>query len=123
MLVGCTVNVTDDIKEGLAPMKASIGFYIGGMGSQKRNFHKELMARMGYEAEAEKIQELFLSDKRAEAIAMVPDEFCDEISLVGPPERIRDRLQAWQESPVTHLLVFASRSDQLQRVADVILGA
>jgi F420-dependent oxidoreductase-like protein len=122
-MVGCTVNITDDVKEGLMPMKASLGFYIGGMGSKKRNFHKELMARMGFEAEADKIQELFFENKRAEAIAMVPDEFCDEISLVGPPERIRDRLQAWKETPVTHLLVFAQAKEQLQQVADVVLGA
>jgi hypothetical protein len=49
------------------PVKASLGFYIGGMGSKKRNFHKALMARMGYEAEAEKIQELFFEGKRKEA--------------------------------------------------------
>ena len=120
--VGATVNVTDNVPEGLLPMKSMIGFYIGGMGSRKRNFHKELMARMGFEAEAEKIQELFFEGKRPEAIAMVPDEFCDEISLVGPKERIRERLDAWRETPVTHLLVFAGDKDQLRRTAEVVLG-
>jgi len=63
------------------------------------------MSRMGFEAEAHKIQELFFEGKREEAIALVPTEFADEISLVGPKERIRDRLAAWQESPVTTIIV------------------
>ena len=75
------------------------------MGAEGANFHKELMARMGYEDEAHEIQHLFLEGKRGEAIAAVPSAFADEISLVGPPERIRDRLQAWEDSAVTTLNV------------------
>ena len=62
-------------------MKVMLGFYIGGMGAKGQNFHTKLMARMGYEEEALKIQELFFEGRRDEAIAMVPDEFADEISL------------------------------------------
>jgi F420-dependent oxidoreductase-like protein len=102
-LMGCAV--TDDIEAGLAPTKASLAFYIGGMGAKQRNFHMELMSRMGFEAEAHKIQELFFEGKREEAIPLVPTEFADEISLVGPPARIRDRLAAWDESPVTTLIL------------------
>ncbi len=119
---GVSVNVTDDVKTALMPMKATIGFYIGGMGSKKRNFHKELMARMGFEAEAEKIQELFFAGKREEAVQLVPDEFCDEISLVGPPERIKDRLAAWRDTPVTHLLFMSSDPTQIRTVAELVLG-
>ena len=93
------MNVTDDIAAGLAPVKAMLGFYIGGMGAKQRNFHKELMARMGFEAEADRIQELFFEGKRGEAIAAVPDQFADEISLVGPIERIRDRLSRLEGHP------------------------
>jgi F420-dependent oxidoreductase-like protein len=100
-----TVNIADDVQAALTPVKAMLGFYIGGMGAKKRNFHMELMARMGFEAEAHKIQDLFLEGKRAEAVAAVPDQFADEISLCGPVERIRDRLQAWKETPVTTLLL------------------
>jgi F420-dependent oxidoreductase-like protein len=119
---GVLLNVCDDVKEGLMPMKATIGFYIGGMGSKKRNFHKELMSRMGFEAEADKIQELFMEGKRGEAIAMVPDEFCDEISLVGPIDRIRDRLSAWRETPVTTLLVMTHDKSMMRTAAEVVLG-
>ena len=66
------------------------------------------MARMGFEDEAHTIQDLFFEGKRDEAIAAVPDEFADEISLVGPPARIRERLEAWRETPVTTLLVGAT---------------
>ncbi len=120
---GVTISITDDVKAGLMPMKAMLGFYIGGMGSRKRNFHKELMARMGFEAEADKIQELFFEGKREEAIAMVPDEFCDEISLVGPVERVRERLDAWRDTPVTHLLVMSHDPAQMRTIAEVVLGA
>ncbi len=99
-----------------------MGFYIGGMGSRKRNFHKELMARMGYEAEADKIQELFFEGKRGEAIQMVPDDFCDEISIVGPIDRVKDRLQAWRDTPVTHILTFGRDKEHLQTVAELVLG-
>jgi F420-dependent oxidoreductase-like protein len=120
--VGITVNVTDDVKAGLAPVKAMLGFYIGGMGAKSKNFHKELMSRMGFEAEADKIQELFFAGDRAGAIAAVPDQFADEIALVGPVERIRERLAAFDKTPVTTLLVFGRDAAQLRQVAEVVLN-
>jgi F420-dependent oxidoreductase-like protein len=119
---GVQISVNDDVSAALAPMKATLGFYIGGMGAKKRNFHKELMARMGFEAEAEKIQQLFFEGKRAEAIATVPDAFADEISLVGPVARIKERLEAWKDTPVTTLLVMGHDRAQLQQVAELVLG-
>jgi F420-dependent oxidoreductase-like protein len=116
------VSVNDDVVSALLPVKAALGFYIGGMGAKKRNFHKELMSRMGFEAEANKIQELFFEGKRDEAIAAVPDRFADEISLVGPKERIRDRLQAWRETPITSLLVAGHDRSTLRTVAELVLG-
>jgi len=118
---GLAVNITNDIPAGLAPVKAMLGFYIGGMGAKQHNFHKELMARMGFEAEANRIQELFFAGKRGEAIAAVPDAFADEISLVGSIERIRDRLSAWKGTPVTTLLVSAQDPQVLRRVAELVL--
>ena len=116
------VNVTDDIEAGLLPIKMSIALYIGGMGAKGKNFHTELMARMGFENEAKKIQNLFLEGKREEAIAAVPSDFCDEISLVGPADRIRDRLQAFEDSPITMLNIAARTSHELREVSEIILG-
>jgi F420-dependent oxidoreductase-like protein len=115
-------SVNDDVEAALLPVKAMLGFYIGGMGAKKRNFHKELMARMGFESEAEKIQQLFFEGKRDEAIAAVPHAFADEISLVGSPERIRDRLKAWEETPVTTLLFMSYDRTFLAKAAEIVLG-
>jgi alkanesulfonate monooxygenase SsuD/methylene tetrahydromethanopterin reductase-like flavin-dependent oxidoreductase (luciferase family) len=117
---GVLVNIQDDMEAALYPVKAMLGFYIGGMGSKKRNFHKELMARMGFEAEAEQIQELFFDGKRDEAIAAVPSQFADEISLCGPLARIREKLEDWRRSPVTSLLIFGDRA-VLRQMAELAL--
>jgi F420-dependent oxidoreductase-like protein len=117
----CNVIVTDDIESALMPSKASLGFYIGGMGAEGANFHKNLMARMGYEEQANAIQRLFLEGKRDEAIATVPSAFADEISLVGPAERIRDRLQMWEDSPVTMLNVAVPDVATMRRIAELVL--
>ena len=118
---GVTVIVADDIERARMPVKAHLSLYIGGMGAKKRNFHQELMGRMGFAEEAQKIQDLFLDGKRAEAVAAVPTEFADEISLVGPVERIKDRLQAWHETPVTTLLVTNRDAKTLQTMAELVL--
>jgi F420-dependent oxidoreductase-like protein len=115
-------TITDDVQQGLWPVKASLGFYIGGMGAKGQNYHTKLMARMGFEEEAYKIQDLFFEGKRDEAIAAVPDDFADEISIVGPPSRIKQRLEAWRSSPVTTLLVGARDAEQMKQIADLVKG-
>ncbi|MEU0677472.1 LLM class F420-dependent oxidoreductase [Streptomyces sp. NPDC006172] len=111
--------VCDDVAAGLLPVKAMLGFYIGGMGHATRNFHADLMARMGYEEEARRVQELFLAGRREEAVLTVPDAFADEISLVGPRERIAERLQTWRKGPVTDLLVVAPDPHTLRVLAEL----
>ncbi|MFD5338802.1 LLM class F420-dependent oxidoreductase [Streptomyces hawaiiensis] len=112
-------RVCDDVAEGLLPVKAMLGFYIGGMGHAARNFHADLMARMGYAAEARRIQELFLAGRREEAVLAVPDAFADEISLVGPRERIAQRLELWRKGPVTDLLVLSPDPHTLRVLAEL----
>jgi alkanesulfonate monooxygenase SsuD/methylene tetrahydromethanopterin reductase-like flavin-dependent oxidoreductase (luciferase family) len=102
-VMGC--RIVDDIEDALMPTKAALAFYIGGMGARSRNFHMELMSRMGFEAEAHKIQDLFFEGRRDEAIPLVPTQFADEISLVGSKARIRERLDAWRDSPVTTIIL------------------
>lgn len=115
-------TITDDVSAALWPVRGSLGFYIGGMGAAGQNYHTKLMARMGYEEQAYKIQELFFAGKRDEAIAAVPEEFADEISLVGPPSRIKERLAAWEASPVTSLMVHARSEEQLAAIRDIVHG-
>ena len=117
---GAVVSINDNLDEALYPVKAMLGFYIGGMGSKQRNFHKELMARMGFEAEAQLIQDLFFEGKRDEAIDSVPTRFADEISLCGPRERIVEKLDDWRNSPVTSLL-FHGDVGLLREMAEIAL--
>ncbi|MEH0633309.1 LLM class F420-dependent oxidoreductase [Streptomyces bottropensis] len=112
-------KVCEDVAEGLLPVKAMLGFYIGGMGHAKRNFHADLMARMGYEEEARRIQRLFLDGRREEAVLAVPDAFADEISLVGPRTRIAERLESWRKGPVTDLLVLSPDPHTLRVLAEL----
>ncbi|WP_240501759.1 LLM class flavin-dependent oxidoreductase, partial [Streptomyces neyagawaensis] len=112
-------QLCDDVAEGLLPVKIMLGFYIGGMGHAKRNFHADLMARMGYEEEARRIQALFLDGRREEAVLAVPDAFADEISLVGPRERIAERLEVWRKGPVTDLLVVSPDLPTLRVLAEL----
>ncbi|MEU8567564.1 LLM class F420-dependent oxidoreductase [Streptomyces pathocidini] len=112
-------RLCEDVAEGLLPVKAMLGFYIGGMGHAARNFHADLMARMGLESAARRIQELFLAGRRAEAVQAVPDAFADEISLVGPRARIAERLALWRKGPVTDLLVTAPDLPTLRALAEL----
>jgi F420-dependent oxidoreductase-like protein len=91
------VSMGDDLAKCRDALRPGLAFYIGGMGAREANFYNDLTKRIGYEAAATEIQNLFLAGKRSEAAAAVPDALIDEISLVGPPDRICDRLQAWQD--------------------------
>lgn len=122
IMQGVSVIVNDDVEEALVPLKHSLALYIGGMGAKSRNFHNELVKRMGFEEAAEKIQDLYLDGKKDEAARAVPTELADEISLVGSVDRIRDRLQAWKETPVTSLLVSSRSMTELRTFADLVLG-
>ncbi len=117
--VNVAVHVDDDLARALLPIKATLGFYIGGMGAKSRNFHTELMGRMGFAEQAHQIQELFFAGRREEAILAVPDQFADEISLCGPPARIAERLEAWRATPVTTLLVGSADPTVLRLLADL----
>jgi F420-dependent oxidoreductase-like protein len=122
----CSFAVTDDdrpdtIEAALATTRAMLAFYIGGMGAKGQNYHTKLAARMGLGEAAERIQDLFFDGKRDEAIAEVPVSFADEISLVGTPARIRDRVAAWKESAVTEILIHAGSTDTLRQAAETIL--
>jgi F420-dependent oxidoreductase-like protein len=118
---GVQVHVCDDVQEGIELLKPYYAFYVGGMGARGKNFYNDLVARFGYEAEARRVQELFLDGKQRDAAAALPDAFVDEVALVGPRERIRDRLDAWRESGATTLLVHSRDPVSIRALAELVL--
>ncbi|MEC9347271.1 MAG: LLM class F420-dependent oxidoreductase [Pseudomonadota bacterium] len=114
--------ITDDIEGGWTKVKQNLALYIGGMGAKDRNFHNELIVRLGFADAAKTIQDHYLAGRRAEAVAAVPDELVDEVALVGPKDRIRQLLAAWQDSPVTTLLVSPKSPAELETMAELVLG-
>jgi F420-dependent oxidoreductase-like protein len=120
--VAATVSVLvgDDVAALRDALKPHIALYVGGMGSKGKNFYNALVTRYGWEAEAARIQELYLGGHVREAIAAVPDELVDAVSLVGPKERIAQRLDAWLETPVTTLLVGSPQPESLAILAEIL---
>jgi F420-dependent oxidoreductase-like protein len=113
--------VSDDVEGSIDALRPFYALYFGGMGAKGTNFHANVAIRMGYEREVEEIQELYLGGKKDEAGAKVPRELIEELSLVGPPAKIREDLQKWRESIVTTLLVSADAAS-LRTIAELVLG-
>jgi F420-dependent oxidoreductase-like protein len=111
----------DDLEKCRFPIKAMLALYIGGMGARDKNFYNDYARRLGYEEAAGKIQDLFLDGRKAEAMAAVPDALVDEISLVGPKERIAERMAAWKALPVRTLLLGAGQPEALRVAAELAL--
>ena len=116
-----TVIVGDDVDALRNMVKPMAALYIGGMGARGKNFYNDLACRYGFEAAAKEIQDLYLDGKKADAIAAVPDELVDEIALLGPRERIADRLDAWRESGITTMIMGAAQPEALRLMAELVL--
>jgi len=116
-----TVLVGDDVAALREALKPHVALYVGGMGAKGKNFYNALVRRCGWEAEAERIQDLYLGGKKREAIAAVPDELVDAVALVGPKERIAERLDAWRATPVTTLIVGSPQPDAIRVLAELAL--
>jgi len=119
------VSMGEDLAACRDAIRPQLALYIGGMGARSKNFYNDLTRRLGYEAAAADIQDHFLAGRRKEAEAAVPDALIDEISLVGPKERIRDLLQAWKELGRDHrvgsLVLTGATPEALRVVAEAVL--
>jgi F420-dependent oxidoreductase-like protein len=113
--------VTDDLDSGRLSMKPFIALYIGGMGARNKNFYNDLACRYGYADAAEQIQDLYLSGKKMEATMAVPDELVDELTLVGPKERVADRLDMWRDAGVTTMIVSTTDIPTMRTLAELVL--
>ena len=115
----------DDIDACRMPIKGNMALYIGGMGARDQNFYNDYAKALGFEDAAVKIQDLFLSGKKDEAMAAVPDELVDACHLVGPKEHIVERLQAWKQAGidghVSSMLIGAGQPEALELIASEML--
>jgi F420-dependent oxidoreductase-like protein len=123
------VLVSDDIESARDAMRPFLSLYIGGMGSRERNFYVDLVSRYGFEAEARRVQELYLEGRRDEAAAALPDALIDAVTIAGPPDVVRERLAAFRTAGVDTVLCSAladlpleEKLRRLRLVAELVEG-
>lgn len=105
------------VVEALKPM---VALYMGGMGAKDQNFHKSVFERMGYADLAARVQDLYLTGRKDEAAACIPDELVDELHIIGSPARVREKAAQWAETGVSTLLVSARTPAEVHRAAEVL---
>jgi alkanesulfonate monooxygenase SsuD/methylene tetrahydromethanopterin reductase-like flavin-dependent oxidoreductase (luciferase family) len=113
--------LSDDVESARDALRPYYALYIGGMGARGQNFYNDLACAYGFEADARRIQDLYLDGNKREAAAAVPDTLVDEMTLVGPRGRIAERLEAWRESGATTMLVSARDLATIRAVAELAL--
>ncbi len=122
---GVSVVISDDLEKARMPIKGSLALYIGGMGARDKNFYNDYCKRLGYEEAAVKIQDAFLGGDRATAMNAVPDELVDSMNLIGPIDRIKDRLGAWRDAgkrgEVTTMMIASGQPEAIELVAEELL--
>jgi F420-dependent oxidoreductase-like protein len=120
-----SVMVSDDLESARDAMRHYIALYVGGMGSRKQNFYNALVQRYGFEEAAQTVQDLYLEGRKDEAAAALPGELIDTVSLVGPADRVRERIAIYRDAGVGTLMVspmawtFEDRLAQLRAVAEL----
>jgi F420-dependent oxidoreductase-like protein len=114
-----SVVVGDDVQACRDSLKPYLALYVGGMGARGKNFYNDIVRRYGYDEAATKIQDAYLDGRKAEAASLVPDELVDEVALVGPKERIAERLDAWREAGVTSLVASGAGVPELRTLAEL----
>lgn len=118
----CQVIVTDDRAAAIAALKPMTALYVGGMGAPELNFHAQVYKRMGYEKEVDEIGRLFMSGRKDEAAAVVPDEMVTETMIIGNVDEVRADVKRWEEAGVTMLLVTCRDADHVRELAAAVGG-
>lgn len=122
VMVSAALAIGDDVEDRLQWVKPQLALYIGGMGARGKNFYHNLATRYGFGEVADQIQDLYLSGKKAEAIAAVPDDLVRSVSLIGSKGFVKERLAAYVEGGATTLLlqpVTADRRESVRFVEDL----
>jgi alkanesulfonate monooxygenase SsuD/methylene tetrahydromethanopterin reductase-like flavin-dependent oxidoreductase (luciferase family) len=119
------VMISDDLESARNAMRPILALYVGGMGSREQNFYARLVASYGFERAAEQIQDLYLAGKKTEAMFALPDQLIDLLTIVGPRDRVRGRLRAFQDAGVDTVIVWPvipdqqARKEQLRQIAEL----
>ncbi|MEA2456255.1 MAG: hypothetical protein QOI45_2517 [Thermoleophilaceae bacterium] len=119
------VSIDDDVDRARDVMRPFVALYVGGMGSRQKNFYNALVRRYGFEDAAQEIQDLYLDGKKQEAAAAIPAELIDMVTICGPRDRVKERLDVYREAGVGTLIVspmawsFEDRLVQLRHVAEL----
>jgi F420-dependent oxidoreductase-like protein len=120
-----TVIMGDDVEQCMVPIRGNMALYIGGMGARDKNFYNDYAKRLGFEEAAVRIQDLYLAGRKDEAMAAVPAELIDACHLVGPRDRIKDRLQRWldagRKGHVSSMLIGSQQPEVLELLAESVL--
>jgi F420-dependent oxidoreductase-like protein len=111
------VVVGDDVQLCRDMVKPGLALYVGGMGARGRNFYNDLVRRYGYDEAADAIQSLYLDGQKGEAAGAVPDALVDDVALVGPPARIKERVSIWREAGVDTIIANAWQVEALEALA------
>ena len=119
------VEVGEDIDACRAPVKREMALYIGGMGARDKNYYNDYAKKLGFEAAAVEIQDHFLAGRRAEAEAAVPNKLVDAVALVGPKERIMERIGVWKEAGakghIDTMVVRRPTRESMRTIAEAVL--
>jgi F420-dependent oxidoreductase-like protein len=114
------VVINENLEVAYNQLRPFLAIYIGGMGAKGKNFYHDLACRFGFPEAADEIQDLYLSGEKGQAMMAVPEALIDEIALVGPKERIRERLSSWVESPITTMNLSVFDVDALRTMLDLM---
>jgi F420-dependent oxidoreductase-like protein len=115
------VVIDPDLETARNQVRPMLALYIGGMGAAGKNFYFDLACRYGFESAAHEIQNLYLNERQFDAVAAVPDALVDAVALCGSPDRIRDQVQRWRDSPATTLNLATTDPDALRLMAELLL--
>jgi alkanesulfonate monooxygenase SsuD/methylene tetrahydromethanopterin reductase-like flavin-dependent oxidoreductase (luciferase family) len=109
------VSIDDDIDRARDAMRPFVALYVGGMGSREKNFYNALVRRYGFDDAAQEIQDLYLDGKKEEAAAAIPAELIDTVTICGPRDRVKERLEVYRAAGVGTLIVSPMSFEPEQR--------
>lgn len=112
--------INDDVEAAADSIRPFIALYVGGMGARGQNFHFDVVARMGFESEAHRIQDLYLAGDKAAATAAVPTQLVEAMAMIGPAAKLREEKSRWTRSLATTLIVSGSATN-IRTAAEIFL--